>query len=130
SDNDDDGNRSVRINYVMPYGNYGYQDEMTGAGWKSNRTNIEDSVPFRHWHQNDPGVVPNLLHTGAGSPTGIVVYEGSLLPEKFYGQMIHCDAGVNVVRAYPVEANGAGYTASIVDILKNSRDQWFRPSDV
>ncbi len=33
SDNDDDGNRGVRINYVMEYGNYGYRDEMTGAGW-------------------------------------------------------------------------------------------------
>jgi putative membrane-bound dehydrogenase-like protein len=29
SDNDDDGNRGVRINYVMEYGNYGYTDEMT-----------------------------------------------------------------------------------------------------
>ena len=27
SDNDDDGNRGVRINYVMEFGNYGYQDE-------------------------------------------------------------------------------------------------------
>ncbi len=25
--------------------------------------------------------------------------------------MIHCDAGPNVVRAYPVEKDGAGYTA-------------------
>ncbi len=31
SDNDDDGNRGVRINYVMDYGNFGYVDEMTGA---------------------------------------------------------------------------------------------------
>src|SRR5580765_15994 len=30
SDNDDDGNRGVRINYVMEFGNFGYQDEMTG----------------------------------------------------------------------------------------------------
>ena len=34
SDNDDDGNQGVRINYVMEYGNYGYTDEMTGAGWQ------------------------------------------------------------------------------------------------
>ena len=32
SDNDDDGYRGVRINYVMEYGNYGYRDEMTAAG--------------------------------------------------------------------------------------------------
>src|SRR6266404_4187734 len=33
SDNDDDGNRGVRINFVMEHGNFGYADEMTGAGW-------------------------------------------------------------------------------------------------
>lgn len=130
SDNDDDGNRGVRINYVMDYGNYGYTDEMTGASWTSNRTNIEDSIPYQHWHLNDPGVVPNLLQTGAGSPTGMVVYEGTLLPEKFRNQMIHCEPGQNVVRAYPVQKNGAGYTASIENILSGEKDQWFRPSDV
>jgi putative membrane-bound dehydrogenase-like protein len=56
SDNDDDGNKGVRINYVMDYGNYGYTDEMTGAGWQANRTNIEAEIPHRHWHLNDPGV--------------------------------------------------------------------------
>lgn len=130
SDNDDDGNRSTRINYVMEYGNYGFTDEVTGAGWRANRTNIEDSIPFRHWHLNDPGVVPNVLQTFAGSPTGIVVYEGSLLPKEFQGQMIHCDAGNNVVRAYPVQKDGAGYSATITNILKNEKDQWFRPADV
>jgi putative membrane-bound dehydrogenase-like protein len=130
SDNDDDGNRSTRINFVMDYGNYGYTDEMTGAGWSANRTNIEDSIPLRHWHLNDPGSVPNLLQTFAGSPTGIAIYEGSLLPKEFYGQMIHCDAGNNVVRAYPAEKDGAGYTASITNIVKGEKDQWFRPADV
>jgi putative membrane-bound dehydrogenase-like protein len=130
SDNDDDGNRGVRINYVMQYGNYGYTDEMTGAGWQANRTNIEDSIPLRHWHLNDPGVVPNLLQTGAGSPTGMVIYEGDLLPKEFHGQMIHCDAGPNVVRSYPVEKKGAGYSASIINILKGEKDQWFRPADI
>jgi putative membrane-bound dehydrogenase-like protein len=130
SDNDDDGNKGVRINYVMQYGNYGYTDEMTGAGWRANRTNVEDSIPFRHWHLNDPGVVPNLLQTGSGSPTGMVVYEGNLLPEVYQGQMIHCEPGHNVVRSYPVEKSGAGYSARIVNVLDGKRDQWFRPSDV
>lgn len=130
SDNDDDGNRGVRINYVMEYGNYGYKDEMTGASWQSKRTNLEDSIPLQHWHLNDPGVVPNLLQTGAGSPTGIVLYEGSLLPKVFQNQIIHSDPGPNVVRSYPVKNNGAGYTAEIINILKGENDQWFRPSDV
>ncbi|MCE6992972.1 PVC-type heme-binding CxxCH protein [Dyadobacter sp. CY323] len=130
SDNDDDGNKGVRINYVMQYGNYGYTDEMTGAGWRANRTNVEDSIPYRHWHLNDPGVVPNLLQTGSGSPTGMIVYEGKLLPKEFQGQMIHCEPGHNVLRSYPVEKAGAGYKAKIVNIVDGKRDQWFRPSDV
>ncbi|MBK8098742.1 MAG: DUF1080 domain-containing protein [Planctomycetes bacterium] len=128
SDNDDDGNQGVRINYVMEHGNFGYTDEVTGAGWGAKRTNLETTVPARHWHQNDPGVVPNLLITGAGSPTGILVYEGTLLPPVFHGQILHCDAGPNVVRAYPVTTAGAGYQATIVELVK-SRDRWFRPSD-
>jgi putative membrane-bound dehydrogenase-like protein len=130
SDNDDDGNKGVRINYVMEYGNYGYTDEMTGAGWSANRTNIEPEIPLRHWHLNDPGAMPNLLQTGAGSPTGMLIYEGDMLPKVFQNQMIHCDAGPNVVRSYPVEKNGAGYKASIANVVYGKRNQWFRPSDV
>ena len=130
SDNDDDGNRGVRINYVMQYGNYGYRDQMTGAGWKVPRTNMEKEVPLQHWHLNDPGVVPNLIQTYAGSPTGICVYEGRLLPKVFWDQVIHCDAGPNIVRAYPAKNDGAGYSAEIVDVLHGENDNWFRPADV
>jgi putative membrane-bound dehydrogenase-like protein len=130
SDNDDDGNRGVRINYIMQRGNYGFTDEMTGAGWQANRTNLEDSIPVRHWHLNDPGVVPNMLQTGSGSPTGMVMYEGSLLPQSFQNQIIHCDPGPNVVRAYPVQKQGGGYTATILNLLKHEKDQWFRPADI
>jgi putative membrane-bound dehydrogenase-like protein len=135
SDNDDDGNRGVRINYVMEHGNFGYVDELTGAGWgdgwkKAQQKGAgEDLKPFYHWHQFDPGVVPNLLQTGNGSPTGILVYEGKLLPEIFRNQMIHCDAGPRVVRAYPVENDGAGYKATSTNVV-SSADGWFRPSDV
>ena len=129
SDNDDDGNRGVRINYVMEFGNYGYKDEFTGAGWRTDRTNSLE-LPMKHWHQNDPGVVPNMLHTGAGSPTGICVYEGNLLPTQFQGHLIHCDAGPSVTRAYIANDDGAGYSAEIVNILEGTRDKWFRPSDV
>jgi putative membrane-bound dehydrogenase-like protein len=130
SDNDDDGNRGVRINYILEFGNYGYKDELTGAAWKQERTNMETEIPLRHWHLNDPGVVPNLLQTGAGSPTGITIYEGTLLPKVFQNQMIHCEPGLNVCRAYPVAKSGAGYTAEIVNVLYGARDNWFRPSDV
>ena len=130
SDNDDDGNKSTRVNYVMEYGNYGYTDEITGAGWQARRTNMEAEIPGRHWHQNDPGTIPNLLVTGAGSPAGMCVYEGHQLPKIFNNQMIHAEAGNNVVRAYPVANAGAGYTAKIEPLMTGKRDQWFRPVDV
>ena len=129
SDNDDDGNRGVRINFVMEYGNYGYRDEFTGKGWRDKRSNIEKEIPDRHWHLNDPGVVPNLILTGAGSPTGIIIYEGNLFP-NLINQVIHCDAGPNVCRAYPRKNNGAGYDAEMMPILSGGKDRWYRPSDV
>lgn len=130
SDNDDDGNQGTRINYVMQYGNFGYKDEVTGASWYARRTNMEKEIPFRHWHLNDPGVVPNVLQTGSGSPTGITLYEGNMLPEKFRGQLIHAEPGHNVVRSYAVMNDGAGYKATINNILQGNKDQWFRPADV
>jgi putative membrane-bound dehydrogenase-like protein len=149
SDNDDDGNESVRINFVMEGGDYGYHGPK-GHDW--NRDSAAFPAQSRqeaHWHQRWPGVVPNLLNTGGGSPTGMVIYEGDLLPEKLRGAMIHCDPGQNVVRAYipkrsaqvPVKKfdepealkgparDGAGYTAEVVNLI-TGKDKWFRPSDV
>lgn len=130
SDNDDDGNKSCRLNMVMEFGNYGYRDEMTLAAWQTPRTNWEETIPERHWHQNDPGVIPNLIITGAGSPAGIIFYEGNLLPEAFRNQVIHTDAGPNVVWSVPSIKDGAGYQASITNVVKSMGDQWFRPVDV
>jgi putative membrane-bound dehydrogenase-like protein len=131
SDNDDDGVKSNRINAVLPHGNYGYKDEMTGADWRAYRTNKEDSVWQQHWHQNDPGVVPNLRVLGAGSPTGTFIYEGTYLPEKYRGAMFLGDAVNNDIIAYRISNIGAGYGLDGTKILDASKkDQWFRPSDV
>ena len=129
SDNDDDGNRGVRINHIIEYGNYGYKDQLTGAGWRERRVGMHEEIPLRHWHVNDPGVIPNMLMTGAGSPAGITMYEGSMLTDPFRGQIIHAEPGHQVVRAYQTQKDGAGYRATIQNIMK-SRDKWFRPSDV
>jgi len=129
SDNDN-GSSSCRVNFVMEYGNYGYRDERTGADYHSRRTNMEATMQRRMWHQNDPGVIPNLLITGSGAPTGILVYEGDLLPEPFRGQMIHAEPGRNVVWAFPAKQVGAGYSARIVDIVRSKANRNYRPSDV
>jgi len=90
----------------------------------------EDEKIFYEWHQFDPGVVPNLLHTGAGSPTGILFTRGISCLRFFRNQIIHCDAGPRVVRAYPAQPDGAGFKASTVDIVSSTEaDKWFRPSE-
>ncbi len=129
SDNDNDGNQACRVNFVMENGNYGFTDEMTGDSWEINRTNLESTIPQQHWHQNDPGVVPNLLITGSGSPAGMLVYEGSSLPEKYHNQLLHCDAW-NVLRLYEKQPDGAGFKVNSTTFVDGSRNQWFRPSDV
>lgn len=149
SDNDDDGNQGVRINYVMEGGNFGYKGPK-GNDWKRDQPTFPDQTKQEaHWHLRWPGIVPNLLNTGGGSPTGITVYEGDLLPEAYRGALIHCDAGPNIIRAYVTSPSssaptglmiagkaldgatdkGAGYKAIPIDLVKGD-DKWFRPSDV
>jgi putative membrane-bound dehydrogenase-like protein len=114
SDNDDDGNQQTRICYVMPGGDYGYHPRGKGE---------------THWHEEKPGVVPKILRTYFGSPTGICVYEGTLLPKKYWGQLLHTDAGPRHLRCYHLTPNGASYDVEREDMV-TSTDNWFRPSDV
>jgi len=44
--------------------------------------------------------------------------------------LIHAEPGPNVVQAYPVAVDGAGYAAQISPVLIGTRDKWFRPADV
>src|SRR3982750_533820 len=122
----------------MEGGDFGFKGPK-GTAWGRDQGLIPGQTKQEaHWHQRWPGIVPNLLNTGGGSPTGIIVYEGDLLPERFRGALIHCDAGPNVVRAYiPKQTEqvptkkfmedgclqgpdkpGAGYTAEVVNIIK------------
>tara|TARA_R110002096_G_scaffold376724_6_gene570479 strand:- start:9345 stop:12314 length:2970 start_codon:yes stop_codon:yes gene_type:complete len=126
----DDGKSSTRINYVMEYGNFGYRDEKDGRSWRDWRLGKASSLEEQHWHQNDPGVVPNLMILGGGTPAGMLVYEGGALPELFQNQMILCDVSSRQVSAVPVANLGAGYRGEVVPLLSGENDPWFRPVDV
>jgi putative membrane-bound dehydrogenase-like protein len=114
SDNDDDGNQQTRICFVMPGGNYGYYPRGPGQ---------------THWHEEQPGIVHKVLRTGFGSPTGICFYEGTLLPKKYHGQLLHTDAGPRELRCFHLKPKGAGYEATQENLV-TSTDNWFRLSDV
>ena len=114
SDNDDDGNQQTRICFVLPGGNYGYHPRGRGES---------------HWHEEQPGVVHKILRTYFGSPTGMCVYEGKLLPAKYRQQLLHTDAGPRHVRTYHLQPDGASYSVQREDMVSSS-DNWFRPADV
>lgn len=120
SDNDDDGNEQCQINYVMEGGHYGYWPRRQG----------DRRLDAIHWNKDRPGVMPNMIRTGFGSPTGLLFYEGTSLPERLHNTLIHAEAGPGEIRSYRPTADGAGYSGDTEVILSAPGDEWFRPSDV
>jgi len=125
SDNDDDGNEQTRINYVMEGADYGYWNKGTNSRRRGDRR--LDKV---HWNSDRPGVMPTMLKTGFGSPTGLLFYEGAHLPVQYRQTLIHSDAGPGVIRSYRPIPDGAGYSAEMTTLVSSPDDSWFRPSDV
>lgn len=113
SDNDDDGNRGCRVIWVMEGGKYGYRTPGSP----------------RHWGEEVPGNVPKLVGTGNGSPCGVMVYEGDLLPPRYRGAIFEAEAGTRQINSFPLEREGAAFR-TVHDVLLASDDPWFRPVDV
>ena len=113
SDNDDDGNRGCRVIWVMDGGHYGYRTPGSP----------------RHWGEEVPGNVPKLVGTGNGSPCGIMVYEGDLLPEEYRGAVLEAEAGTRQINFFPLTRKGAAFRTED-KVLLASDDPWFRPVDV
>ncbi|GEO05201.1 hypothetical protein AAE02nite_28650 [Adhaeribacter aerolatus] len=145
NDNDDDGNKGVRVSYLMEGGNMGYASADGTRRWQADRRPDQETITA-HWHQEDPGVLPLGDNTGAGSPTGVAFNESDLLGEKYRGMLLACEAGRNVVLGYRPEAKGAGYALNRLNFItslkegevedaksradENEKTKWFRPSDV
>ncbi len=124
SDNDNDGNQSVRICWILAGGNYGWY------GRPPERA--PPGMPLgEHWHFRGhvPGHVPATLVTGFGSPCGICCYESDVLGPDFKNAQIHTDAGPAEVRRYRHENSGFGMQAT-QEVFLSSQDRYFRPDDV
>jgi putative membrane-bound dehydrogenase-like protein len=113
SDNDDDGNRGCRVIWAMDGGHYGYHTPGSP----------------RHWGEEVPGNVPKLVGTGNGSPCGIMVYEGDLLPAEYRGAIFEVDAGTRQINLFPVIRQGAAFRTEY-RVFLSGEDRWFRPVDV
>ena len=112
SDNDDDGNHGCRVIHVLDGASYGYHT----------------SGSPRHWGEDVPGNMPKLVGTGNGSPSGIMVYEGSLLPKEYMGSVLEIDAGTRQVNFFPLTRVGASFRTES-GVMLGSDDSWFRPID-
>ena len=120
TDNDDDGNKWTRLNYVMEGGNFGYWGP-GGKRWREDHGS--------HFHHELPGIVPDIARTGAGSPTGLAIYEGELLPERYRGNLIHSEPGKRHIYSFFLRPEGAGYDMDDEETVSAEDPNW-RPSDV
>ncbi|TAG16994.1 MAG: dehydrogenase [Cytophagia bacterium] len=143
NDNDDQV-IACRTSWVMEGSNAGYFSADGTRYWQADRR-PDQAVFDAHWHQEDPGVLPVGDNTGAGSPTGMLVYEDDALGLQYRGMVLSCEAGRNVVFAYWPKPKGAGYEmGKRTDLLSSfsqvqehyiwhetgqDKRKWFRPSD-
>ncbi len=120
TDNDDDGNQWTRLLYVMEGANFGYWGP-GGRRWREDKGT--------HFHEERPGTLPYVARTGPGSPTGLVLYEGDLLPAKYRNQLLHAEPGKRLIQTFFVRPDGAGYSMESENTVI-STDPIFRPSDI
>jgi len=117
NDNDDQV-ITCRVSFLQENGNAGYFSADGTRYWQADRRPGQD-IFTTHWHQEDPGVMPAGDNTGAGSPTGIVFYEGDELGKDYRGTLLSCEAGRNVIFAYKPEQTGAGFKLNRRDLISS-----------
>ncbi len=142
-DNDDQV-ETCRTTWIMEGGNAGYFNADGSRTWQADRKPHQD-VFSAHWHQEDPGVMPAGDNTGAGSPTGVVVYEGDMFGAKYRGMLLSADAGRNTIISYQPKIDGAGFDLERKDLITSMQEstegyvwnetdgnqrKWLRPSDI
>lgn len=146
NDNDDQV-VACRTTWVMEGGNAGYFSSDGTRTWQADQRPWQD-VFTAHWHQQDPGVMPAGDNAGAGSPTGVVVYESDALGPQYLGMLLSADAGRNVIFGYHPQKKFSGYDLgprqNLITSLRRDNtgyiwndsaanaqaEKWFRPSDV
>ncbi len=132
SDNDNDGNESVRICWILEGGNYGWFGRPP-FGKQELDAQLAPGTPYReawHFRGHVPGFVPGTLVTGFGSPTGMCIYESDAFGPRFANAPLHTDCGPRECRAYQHRPQGYGMSATSEVFLSNEGDNYFRPDDI
>ena len=143
NDNDDQV-MACRMTWLMEGASAGYFSADGSRYWQADRRPGQDTFTA-HWHQDDPGVLPAGVNTGAGAPAGVVRHEGDQLGQRYRGLLLSADAGRNVIFGFHPQPQGAGFTLDSFEFVSSlgapnenyiwnrvdeDRRKWFRPSDV
>lgn len=144
NDNDDQV-IACRTSFLMENGNAGYFSADGTRYWQADRRPWQDMFTAS-WHQEDPGVMPAGDNTGAGSPTGVHVYEGDAFGPEYRGMLLSAEAGRNVIFSYFPKPSGAGFQLQRNDLISSQgressekydwyetgedKTKWFRPADI
>jgi putative membrane-bound dehydrogenase-like protein len=132
SDNDNDGNRSCRVCWILEGGDYGW---FGGPPFVLNQLDarLGPDVPYRegfHFRAYIPGNVPGTIVTGFGSPCGMAFYEGNAFGPSYKNAPWHAEAGPREVRIYRHEPLGYGKRGETENVVTAPQDNHFRPDDV
>ncbi|PQO31617.1 HEAT repeat domain-containing protein [Blastopirellula marina] len=92
--------RPTRIYQVSPGADFGWR-----SGWAK-------------WPDYYPDCVPPILETGAGSPTGVVVYDHFKYPAKYQNRLFVTDWANGRISTVELTKEGAGYTAKSEPLLE------------
>jgi putative membrane-bound dehydrogenase-like protein len=146
NDNDDQV-VTCRTSWLMEGGNAGYFSTDGTRYWQADQRPGQE-IFSAHWHQEDPGVMPAGDRSGAGAPTGVVMYESDALGKNYRGMLLSADAGRNVIFGYHPSLSQSGYNLGVRqnfitslssdnagyvwnDTIQNKKkEKSFRPADV
>lgn len=92
--------RPTRLYQVIPGADFGWR-----SGWAK-------------WPDYYPDCMPPILETGAGSPTGIVVYDHFKFPAKYQNRLLITDWANGRISTVSLKRKGAGYEAKSEPLLE------------
>lgn len=130
--NDNDDPPACRNTWLMEGGNLGFFSADGTRTWKADRRPGQTTA-IAHWRQEDPGTLPAGDVYGAGSPTGMVLYEHGALPDKYEGMLLSCEARARVIQSYFPRLSKSGAAMELGargTLLACPDNTMFRPSDI
>jgi putative membrane-bound dehydrogenase-like protein len=113
----------------------------SGTNWGNQRGlyYVQGGYYVKSWGKHGPltnphayGFFPHMTHQGdeARFSHSFILYEGSALPEKYFGRMLAIVPLQNRVQVAELLPDGSTYKTHDLDRAVQTSDKWFRPVDI